>query len=297
MRELRNLDLNLLKAFDVLMDEKSVSKAAQRLSVTQPAMSGILQRLRDSFNDPLFVRVQRGIVPTNRALEFRQPIKQLLQSAEQLLQPKLFDPQTAELTLTIACTDYALRAVISPFLAVLKQRAPKIKVAILAINEQNLQSQLEQGIVDFGLVTPDFSAPDIHSKDLYQEQYVCALRKDHPVAQQGSISLEQFCRLEQALVSYQGGSFSGATDKALAKLGLTRNVTVSVQNFIVMPEFLTNSDLLAVVPKRLVENLANIHYFEPPLQIDGFTKTLVWHERTHRDPAYRWLRELMAEVC
>lgn len=297
MRELRNLDLNLLKAFDVLIDEKSVSKAAQRLSVTQPAMSGILQRLRDSFNDPLFVRVQRGIVPTNRALELRQPIKQLLQSAEQLLQPKLFDPQTAELILTIACTDYALRAVISPFLAVLKQRAPQIKVAILAINEQNLQSQLEQGVVDFGLVTPDFSAPDIHSKDLYQEQYVCALRKDHPVAQQGSISLEQFCRLEQALVSYQGGSFSGATDKALAKLGLTRNVTVSVQNFIVMPEFLANSDLLAVVPKRLVENLANIHYFEPPLQIDGFTKTLVWHERTHRDPAYRWLRELMAEVC
>ncbi|MDG2955345.1 LysR family transcriptional regulator [Bisgaard Taxon 10/6] len=297
MKDLRTLDLNLLKAFDVLMDEKNVSKAAERLAITQPAMSGILVRLRESFDDPLFVRVQRGMAPTNRALALAQPIKQLLSDVEQLLKPHTFDPQTVEMTIRIACTDYAMRAVIVPFLHVLKRRAPKIKVAVLAINESTLQHQLEQRLLDFALVTPDFHAPDIHAKSLYDEQYVCAVHHDHPIAKQNSLSLEQFCQLEQALVSYHGGSFSGVTDEALAKLGLSRNVSLSVQNFIVLPDLLAQSDLLAVVPKRLVSNLPQLKLFEPPLAIQGFTKTLIWHERTHRDPAYRWLRELMIEAC
>ncbi|AUI66020.1 MULTISPECIES: LysR family transcriptional regulator [Glaesserella] len=297
MKSLYQLDLNLLKAFAALMEERSVSKAAERLAITQPAMSGILVRLRESFDDPLFVRVQRGVVPTNRALELAPQVKTVLHHVELLLQPAEFDPQTAELTVRIACTDYAMRAVIVPFLKLLKKQAPHIKVAVLAINESAVQNQLEQRQIDFALVTPEFQAPDIHAKNLYDERYVCAVRHDHPIAQQSQLSLEQFCQLEQALVSYRGGSFSGVTDQALQELGLQRNVSVSVQNFIVLPELLTESDLLAVVPERLIANLPNIKCFEPPLAIKGFTKTLIWHERTHKDPAYRWVRELMARAC
>ena len=175
----------------------------------------------------------------------------------------------------------------------LKIQAPKIKVAVLAINESAVQNQLEQRQIDFALVTPDFQAPDIHAKNLYDERYICAVRHDHPIPQQSQLTLEQFCRLEQALISYHGGSFSSATDQALQAMGLQRNVSLSVQNFIVLPELLAQSDLLAVVPERLIANLPNLKRFGPPLEIQGFTKTLIWHERTHKDPAYRWVRELI----
>lgn len=273
------------------MDERNVSKAAERLAITQPAMSGVLTRLRDSFDDSLFVRVQRGVVPTNRALELAPQVKKVLNEVEQLLQPPQFDPTTAELTVRITCTDYAMRAVIVPFLHLLKIQAPKIKVAVLAINESLVQNQLEQRQIDFALVTPDFQAPDIHAKNLYDERYICAVRHDHPIAQQTELPLEQFCQLEQALI------FSGVTDQALQAMGLQRNVSLSVQNFIVLPELLEQSDLLAVVPERLITHLNNLKRFEPPLKIQGFTKTLIWHERTHKDPVYRWVRELIEKAC
>ena len=279
------------------MDERNVSKAAERLAITQPAMSGVLARLRDSFDDPLFVRVQRGVVPTNRALELAPQVKKVLNEVEQLLQPPQFDPTMAELTVRIACTDYAMRAVIVPFLHLLKIQAPKIKVAVLAINESIVQNQLEQRQIDFSLVTPDFQAPDIHAQNLYDERYICAVRHNHPIAQQTELTLEQFCQLEQALISYHGCSFSGVTDKALQAMGLQRNISLSVQNFIILPELLEQSDLLAVVPERLITHLDNLKRFKPPLKIQGFTKTLIWHERTHKDPAYRWIRELIEKAC
>lgn len=297
MKSLQTLDLNLLKAFSVLMEERNVSKAAEHLVITQPAMSGVLARLRDSFDDPLFVRVQRGVVPTNRALELAPQVKKVLNEVEQLLQPPQFDPTKAELTVRIACTDYAMRAVIVPFLRLLKIQAPKIKVAVLAINESIVQNQLEQRQIDFALVTPDFQAPDIHAQNLYDERYICAVRHNHPIAQQTELTLEQFCQLEQALISYHGCSFSGVTDKALQAMGLQRNVSLSVQNFIILPELLEQSDLLAVVPERLITHLDNLKRFKPPLKIQGFTKTLIWHERTHKDPAYRWIRELIEKAC
>ena len=297
MKSLQTLDLTLLKTFSVLMEERNVSKAAEHLAITQPAMSGVLARLRDSFDDLLFVRVQRGVVPTNRALELAPQVKKVLNEVEQLLQPPQFDPTKAELTVRIACTDYAMRAVIVPFLRLLKIQAPKIKVAVLAINESIVQNQLEQRQIDFALVTPDFQAPDIHAQNLYDERYICAVRHNHPIAQQTELTLEQFCQLEQALISYHGCSFSGVTDKALQAMGLQRNVSLSVQNFIILPELLEQSDLLAVVPERLITHLDNLKRFKPPLKIQGFTKTLIWHERTHKDPAYRWIRELIEKAC
>ncbi|MDU8923744.1 LysR family transcriptional regulator [Pasteurellaceae bacterium LIM206] len=297
MRDLRNLDLNLLKAFEALMDERSVTKAAERLAVSQPAMSGILNRLRENFADPLFVRAQRGIVPTNRALALATPIKQVLSDIQRFLTPEEFNPQTAELTVSIAATDYAFRAVLLPFLTALQKRAPKIKVSAVPINDLQVQHLLMQGQLDLALITPDEAAPDMHVKNLYEEEYVCVLRHDHPLANQTELTLDQFCRLDHALVSYSGGSFSGVTDEALAKLGRSRNVVLSVKNFLILPEILTQTDLIAAVPKRLVKGMTNLKTFTPPLPIQGFTKVLAWHERTHFDPAQKWLRELMVEVC
>lgn len=297
MRNLQNIDLNLFKALVVLMEERSVSKAAKRLHITQPAMSGILLRLRESFDDPLFVRVARGIEPTNKAIQLAQSITPILQNIEQLLQVEQFMPEASEIVVKIACTDYALATVITPFIQQLRQQAPLIKLATTHLNEPLLQQQLEKRQIDFALVTPEYQAPDIHYSHLYQEEYVCVIGKQHPLAQKTSLTLDDFCQCEQALVSYSGNSFSGIVDEVLKKLGRSRNVVLSIQNFLILPDILQQQPLLAVLPKRLVRSLNHIHYFTPPFAIPGFSKTLIWHERIHLDPAYIWLRKLLAASC
>ena len=291
--DIRNLDLNLLKALDALLDERSVTRAAERLSLTQPAVSGMLTRLRECFDDPLFTRTQRGIIPTLRALELAQPVKSILAEVSELLQPKAFEPAVAEMTVKIAATDYALRAVIVPFMAALRLQAPGIRVAVLPVNNEQLSAQFERGDVDFALITPETAPPDLHARALYDEEYVCLLRADHPLTQPEGLTLDTFCEHDHALVSYLGGNFSGVTDEALASLGRTRRVTLSVCSFLVLPEILRVSDLISVVPKRLTQDLPGLTVLPPPLDIQGFSKIVVWHERTHRDAGHRWLRELL----
>ncbi|KHJ68072.1 transcriptional regulator [Pantoea rodasii] len=295
--DIRTLDLNLLKALDALLDERSVTRAAERLSLTQPAVSGMLVRLRECFDDPLFTRTQRGIIPTLRALELAQPIKTILAEVSELLQPKAFDPATAEITLKVAATDYALRAVIVPFMAALRLQAPGIRVAVLPVNNEQLTAQFERGDIDFALITPDTAPADLHARSLYDEDYVCLLREGHPLAQTDAFTLDSFCAQDHALVSYVGGSFSGVTDKSLAALGRSRRVTLSVCSFLVLPEILRVSDLISVVPRRLTQDLPGLSVLPPPLAIQGFNKIVVWHERTHRDAGHRWLRELLFSIA
>ena len=293
--DIRSLDLNLLKALDALIDEGSVTRAAQRLALTQPAVSGMLTRLRDYFNDPLFIRTQRGMVPTLRAIELAGPVKQILAEIAILLKPANFNPLSAELIYTIVATDYALKAVIVPLMAALKQRAPNIRVAVRAVDNAGLFQQLERGDVDLALVTPSTTPVDLHSRALYQEEYVCMMRACHPVAAAGSITLEQFCMQEHILVSGEG-RFWGATDEALAKVGRSRRVGMSVNSFLVLPELLLTTNMIAVVPRRLACHDPQLVIFETPLTVPGFTKSMAWHERAHRDPVHQWIRALCTEV-
>lgn len=295
--DIRSVDLNLLKALDALLDERNVTRAAQRLSLTQPAVSGMLTRLRETFDDPLFVRTQRGIAPTLRALELAAPIKQILADVQTLLQPPAFEPASAQMVLNIAATDYALQVVVTPFLTELRRKAPGIRVAILPAQDPRLQAQLERGDIHLALITPENTPPDLHAHRLFDERYVCVMRQSHPDAAGKRLSMKRFCALDHALVSYTGGSFRGVTDDALAALGHERRVTLSVTSFLVLPKILIHSDLMAVVPERLVRGVRGLAVFEPPLDIPGFTKTAAWHERTHRDPGHRWVRELLFKIC
>lgn len=293
---LRHLDLNLLKAFDALMDERSVTRAAARLSLTQPAVSGILNRLRDSFGDPLFVRTPRGITPTPRALALTGPVKRVLADIEQLLTPTDFDPASAAFTVSVAATDYALRAVVAPFIAALRPRAPGIRVAVRPMDEADMQARMERGELDLALLTPESAPPDLHSRRLFDESYVCVLRAGH-LQGASPLDLDSFCALDHAIVSLQGGGFSGATDAALAQLGRTRRVMVSVPSFVMLLDLIRSTDLAALVPRRLLTDLQGLQALEAPLPIPGFTKLLTWHPRTHDDPGHRWVRGVMAEVC
>ncbi len=296
MRDIRPLDLNLLKTLDALLDERSVTKAATRLAITQPAVSSMLTRLRDSFEDPLFVRTQRGIIPTPRALALATPVKRLLEEINQLLQSEMFNPVTATNTFTIAATDYALQAIIVPFMSLLRQRAPHVRLSVRAIEDGRIQTQLETGEIDIALMTPETTPADLHTRRLFDERYVCTFRQDHPVIQQ-PMTLEQFCAADHAIVSYLGGAFRGVTDVALEAMGLTRHVSLSISSFLVLTQILQASDLIAVVPEKLVRQQSDLCVTEPPLTIPGFTKVAAWHERTHHDPAHQWLRSLLVEAC
>ncbi len=293
MTDIRKLDLNLLKAFDALLDERSVTQAAARLSLTQPAVSGMLTRLRENFDDPLFVRTSRGIVPTQRALALAPTLKRVLGDIQVMLQPTSFDPATATLRWSVAATDYALQAVLLPFLRQLRQLAPGIQVVAHPVEDASVYSQLERGELDLALMTPDSTPDNLHLSPLYQEEYVCVVRADHPVITEGELSLDRFCELDHALVSYSGGGLQGVTDHALAAQGRTRRVALSVPSFLVLMEVLRCSDLVAMLPRRLVSRAQGLAVVNTPLAIPGFTKSMAWHERAHNDPAQRWLRELM----
>lgn len=293
--DIRALDLNLLKALDALLDEGSVTRAAQRLSLTQPAVSGMLTRLRDYFGDPLFVRTSHGMVPTLRASELSMPVKQILTDIAILLKPMQFDPMTAELTYTLVATDYALKAVVVPLIAALKQHAPRIRIAVRSVDSERMYQQLSRGEVDLALVTPQTTPDDLHGRALYQEEYVCVARCHHPLAAASEMTLEQFCEQEHILVSTEG-RFMGVTDEALAELSLTRRVGVSVNSFLVIPDILRSTDMIAVVPGRMVPVDSDLAIIPLPLNVPGFTKSMAWHERTHRDPAHQWIRALCVEI-
>jgi len=294
--QLRTLDLNLLKAFDALMDERNVTKAAERLAVSQPAVSATLNRLRDALGDPLFVRTQRGIAPTARALALSAPIKRVLADIEALLQPATLDLATAAFTVTVSATDYALRAVVVPFVAALRPLAPQVRISVVQSGGSALLEQMERGALDMALITPEMAAPDLHSRLLFDERYVCVMREQHPAAAE-ALSLEHFCQLDHGIVSLQGGGFTGATDEALAQLGRQRRVMMSVPSFGMLLDMVHSTDLVALVPQRLLHDTNGLKVQAPPLEIPGFTKILAWHERTHSDPRQKWIRDLLINVC
>ncbi|WP_058910120.1 LysR family transcriptional regulator [Entomohabitans teleogrylli] len=293
MRELRQLDLNLLKALDALLDERSVTRAASRLALTQPAVSAMLTRLRDSFDDPLFVRARHGMVPTVRALALAGPLKQILSDIDALMKPARFDPASSTLNITLAATDYAQRAIVQPLLLDLLRDAPGMRVAVQPVNNARVHEQLEKGEIDLAVLTAETLAPDLHARRLYDERYLCVMRAGHPAAHE-PMTLERFCSLPQALVSFSGDPFSGVTDRALAALGKTRHIALSVQSFLFLLSVLRESDLIGLVPARLLRGEAGLASSEAPLAVPGFTKVAAWHERTHHDAAHRWLRERLA---
>jgi len=293
--ELHSLDLNLLKALAALLEERNVTRAAHRLAISQPAVSGMLSKLREYFSDPLFVRTSDGMMPTARAEELAGPVTQILRDITQLLTPPNFDPYSATLTFTLAATDYALSAILVPLIAVLKSRAPGIDLAVRPAIDDKVSQQLARGEVDLAFLTPETTAEGLHSRSLYQEDYVCVADRSHPAAQRSLMTLEQFCHYEHVLVSTEG-KFRGPTDEKLAEMNLQRRVGISVNSFYAVPEILRLTDMIAVLPRRLVAANCDLVIIPMPLTVPGFTKSMAWHGRRHQDPAHRWLRSLCSEV-
>jgi DNA-binding transcriptional LysR family regulator len=297
MTNIRNVDLNLLVALDVLLDERSVSRAAERLNLSQPAVSGTLKRLRATFDDPLFVRTQQGIRPTQRALELIGPVKGVLRDIDTLLSAADFRPDRATDVFTIAATDYAQMTFLAPLIREVHRLAPGIRFAVVATDVREMPEQFERQEVDFAVTVPEMAPPGVHAMELFRDRYVCALRRDHPDAA-GPLTLDLFCALDHLLVTPSSDGFRGPADDALKRLGRERRVSVSVPTFLSLPTILHETDFVAVAPERVLVAFAHtLRLFPTPFDLPAFPMLALWHERTLRSPAHVWMRERFSELA
>jgi DNA-binding transcriptional LysR family regulator len=294
MDNIKRIDLNLLVVLNALLEDSNVTRAAARLGYTQSTVSGMLVRLRALFGDPLFVRTQRGLLATRRAQALALPLKQLLNDSQRLVAREVFDPATAEMTFTISGNDYMQRALVVPFVKVLRKEAKKLQLAIAPQIVGGLSDALANGTIDLAVTIPEFAMPDLQSRLLYRERYVVAVRRQHPLARREAMTVESFCSYDHVLVSPTGGSFEGPTDRALARLRQKRKVRYSLPSFLLVPEILQTDDLVALVPSRLLRGNTKVAILEPPVEVPGFEVIAVWHPRLHKDVAHRWLRGRLA---
>lgn len=299
MRHIRRADLNLLVVLDALLEERSVTRAAARLALTQSTVSGLLARLRKLFDDPLFVRTPRGLLPTARAQDLAPLLRNWLGEASALIAGGTFDPGAAALTLYLAANDYIQSTLVVPFVERLQGEAPNLRVAVRPAQTRNVAERLANGELDLTLTTTmEINAFDLPSRPLYEERYVGVVRSGHPLETDGGVGLDPFCAYPHVLVSPNDGRFDGPTDEALAKVGRTRHVRLSMPGFLVLPEILQTGDLIAVVPERVLSGrMSGLRKFKPPVPIPGFGVIALWHPRMQRDPAHRWVRELLAATA
>ena len=292
MRDISRLETRLLLAFDALIEERSVTRAAQRLGLTQQGLSGTLQRLRALFSDPLFVREARGVSPTPYATALAPRIKAALAGLENILDQQEFDPSTRQGTINIAASDYVMSAIIAPLFHNFRSLFPHVRLAVQELNPSTLGEQLRSGRIDLALTIPTFAPKNFYTHKLYRERYIGAVRADHPLIKTG-FDIDAFCECEHLLISPNKGDFKGTTDEALAKISRVRRVGVVIPSFSVAGTMLEQTDLISVLPVRLLDNMnQRIHVFEPPVKIEGFDVITVWPERVHVDPLQQRFRQL-----
>jgi DNA-binding transcriptional LysR family regulator len=294
MINIRRLDLNLLVTLDVLLSEHNVTRAAERLNLSQPSVSVHLAKLRDIFGDPLLLPGPRGMRPTARAEALREPLREALEAVGRAVSAvSAFDPKAACQTWRVAATDYGESTIVLPALNRLRSAAPGARLAVVELAPPRIAKQAEQGEIDLAFHTTDGAPPGLRALPLFTERYVLVARVGHPRLKRKP-TLAQFCALDYVIVSPDGGGFYGVTDEALAKVGLSRRVVLSVPHFLFVLTAIASTDLVAMLPSRLVRGTSALRVFEPPAEVPGYEMSMLWHERSHRDPAHQWLREQIA---
>jgi DNA-binding transcriptional LysR family regulator len=294
--DIKSVDLNLLRAFDVLMNERHVSRAANKLFLSQPATSAVLARLREVFNDPLLVRSGREMIPTERALALADPVRRVLADIGDILQASSeFDLARSTRTFTIAATEYVAYAVLPYITKQLQTRAPNIRIAFVAPNHETMVRQMESSALDLAVLNEALVPEQLRSSRFAKDEFCVIARQRHPHIKK-RLTLDTFCALPHVVISPRTGSFSAQTDEALGAIGRKRFVQLSVPYFSLAAEVVGQSDMIAVYPTKLATNTTrHLQVLKPPIPIPSFSMRLCWHERAQRDPAHQWLRAMMVD--
>ena len=292
------VNLNLLVAFDALFEEQSVTGAARRAGVTQPAMSNTLSQLRTLFGDPLFLRHRTGLTPTPRAKELAEPIRKGLRLLQGALSGHDFDPETSTRRFSIATSDYVELVLLPSLLRRLQKEAPRVRLQLRPWGLHEAPPELGRGELDLMLGFYDKLPPHHLEQALFTDEYVCVVRRRHPTVKT-RLTLARYLELSHVLVSSRADS-PGSVDRALAALGKERTIGARVSHFLSVPVLVSQTDFVAALDRRVAEVFARplgLKLFPPPLKLPKGTIGQVWHEQQDADPGHRWLRALIADVA
>jgi DNA-binding transcriptional LysR family regulator len=283
--------------FDAIYTEANLTRAGQIIGITQPAVSNALARLRESFNDPLFVRTAQGMVPTPMAQNIINPVRSALALLRVSVQEsRTFNPLQANKTFRISMTDLTEAVVLPPLFQRLRKQAPSVVVESLLSHRRETTSDLAAGRLDFAIDAPLNTDPQVRHVKLMEDRYVCAMRPAHPLAGQPSISLDEYLGLTHIHISTRRNGL-GQVDLALGKMGLQRKITLRSQHYLMASNVLQHTDMVMTVPERFARRHA-LHFVALPLnELPNVETHLYWHESTEQDPANRWMRELLIELC
>ncbi|MDP3668916.1 MAG: LysR family transcriptional regulator [Telluria sp.] len=291
------MDLNLLTVFVQLYEDRKVSLAAENLGLSQPAVSSALGRLRRMLGDEVFLRTARGMQPTPLADQLAVPIADALTAIrESLFQPLLFDAATSCRQFTFAMTDIGEFHFLPQLMEKLETLAPGVTISTVRSTAINLKFEMETGKVDLALGhLPDLTA-GFHCRTLFSQRYVCLFRRGHAI-DQGTLSVETFAAAEHAVV-ISAGTGHGHADEFLQRAGILRRIRLRVPHFVALADILESSDLIATVPVafaiRSIKHF-DLRYAPHPIDLPLIDINLFWHSKYHREPANRWLRELIAK--
>lgn len=306
---LAKVDLNLLVYLDVLLREGSVTKAANQLSITQPAMSNGLKRLRDLFKDPLLVRTSEGMTPTKRALELQPIVRNVLSQLESSIQPEVeFDPATSVRTFRIMASDYAESTLMLGLISKLATLAPNITLDLITPSDVTFHD-VEQGKVDMAINRFDELPLSFHQKVIWHDTFSCVMKSDHPKANQ--FDLKAYLASQHIWVSKTGFGVGvgidptevqklGWVDAELSKIGKQRAIRVFTRHYHAALQMAKTQNLIATLPSkaaRIFKDDPAVKIVKPPFDIPPIALKMAWSALLHHDAGHIWLRRLIGEVA
>ncbi|ABE43430.1 LysR family transcriptional regulator [Polaromonas sp. JS666] len=298
------IDLHLIRVLNTVLTERSVSRAAMRLGMYQPAVSAALKRLRELAGDPILVRSGAGMVPTDAGLRMIEPSASILRASSMLFSnAKGFEPATAETTFRLAASDYLDPLFLPQLVAQIKKQAPRCHIEIHPLTaESDYRAHLAQGQVD--IVIGNWAAPpdDLHMGRLFGDEVVCLVAKDHPAVRRGwsAAHVANWLEAEHIAPMATHPGAKGVIDEHLDTLGLQRNITVRCPHFGLMPSMVASSLLIMTTGRQYCERFAGllpVKILPCPIEFPRMMYYQLWHERTHASNAAKWLRERVKSVA
>jgi len=296
---INSLDLNLLLAFDAIDRERNITLAAERVGLSQPALSNALARLRKLLNDPLFVRTAKGMEPTPYAVRLSGPIRKACELIDGALKiDASFDPTRTSRKFSVYMTDIGEAVMLPRLLRHLQTFAPRIGINVETIPKHGIQEAMTSGDVDLAVGLFEGLGGGFFEQRLYRDDFVCIVRADHPTVG-NTFSQQQFIDLPHVLVSSGGTGHEAAIEKIVVKQRVKRSVALSVPHFLALPAIVAQTDATGTVPRKLALSFMhsiNIKLLTSPIKFPTIEIKQHWHARYHHDPANKWLRSIFAEL-
>lgn len=293
---LTKVDLNLFIVFDAIYTEANLTRAGQIVGITQPAVSNALARLREAFNDPLFMRTAQGMVPTPMAQNIIAPVREALQLLRVSVQEsRSFNPLQANKSYRISMTDLSEAVLLPPLFQRLRRLAPNVHIESFLAKRRETTKELAAGRLDFAVDAPINTDTQVRHVKLFEDRYVCAMRAGHPMAKE-KLSLDEYLGLIHIHISTRRSGL-GHVDLTLGKMGVQRKIALRSQHYLAASAVLEKTDMAMTVPQRFAQR-HQMHYVDLPIKdVPPLETHLYWHESTDQDPANRWMREQLIELA